>query len=331
MINNNISKNTLYLIVIGIILILIAGLRPIGIDGDSLNYASVLGVHLENANFIDKEPMFWLINEFNHLVFNSEVQTFFLLFAILGVSLKLYAIKKLALYPLMSVLIYISFYFILHEMTQIRVGVSIALIYLSIPFIINRELFKFIFILLIATLFHYSSIIFFLLYFIVNINFGKMIYYLLPIIGLVLSLLNFGEILVQSIVPYLPDILSIKLEIYMSKMEQGKMKLVNPVNFGNLLLIIVYYINLYKTNFNDSDNQINIILIKMLSMGFLILFAFSYLEVFAYRMSNFLFFSIVFLIPNILSFFKQKIIIIAFTLLYLFYSLIKNTNIMLNL
>ena len=147
-----INKNYLYIISIGIILILIAGFRPIGIDKDSLNYTSILGVHLENASFISIEPAFWLINEFNHIVFNSEVQTFFLIFAIIGVSLKLYAVKILSTNPLMSILVYIAFYFVLHEMTQIRAGVSIALIYISIPYIINKQFFKFILLMFIADL-----------------------------------------------------------------------------------------------------------------------------------------------------------------------------------
>ena len=73
---------------IGILLILIAGLRPIGIDCDSLSYVSVLNVSLSDVNFIDKEPTFWIIDEFNKILFAENVHTFFLIFAIISVSLK---------------------------------------------------------------------------------------------------------------------------------------------------------------------------------------------------------------------------------------------------
>jgi len=72
-----ISYRTLYFIVIGILLILIAGLRPIGIDRDSLNYASLLNISLSEGNFLDKEPAFWIINEFNKILFGGNEQTFF--------------------------------------------------------------------------------------------------------------------------------------------------------------------------------------------------------------------------------------------------------------
>lgn len=143
--NLTISSKTLILILVGILLILVAGLRPIGIDGDSLNYVGVLHVSLSEANFIDKEPTFWIINELNKILFGGNEQTFFLIFAILGVSLKLLAIKKLSLLPFYSIFVYICLYFILHEMTQIRVGVATAIFLLAIPDIYNRNFKTFLF------------------------------------------------------------------------------------------------------------------------------------------------------------------------------------------
>jgi len=140
-----IKINDIYLFIIGIILILIAGLRPIGIDRDSVNYVDflkIIGNHnIVFEDFLQKEPMFWIINKFNYIFFHGNIHIFFLIFAILGISLKLYAIRQLSTNILISLLSYILLFFILFDMTQIRVGVAIGIFLLSIPDIINNSTF----------------------------------------------------------------------------------------------------------------------------------------------------------------------------------------------
>ena len=159
---------------------------------------------------------------------------------------------------------------------------------------------------------------------------NKILYFILPLIGTVISSSNILEILISNILIYLPNFLSFKIQIYIDKSATGIMKTVSLYNLGNFLLLIVYYINLYKVDINSSDNRTIFFLIKMLGVGFFILFSASYLEVFAYCMSNFLLFSIVFLLPNLVIYFKQKKMIYFLLIVYLIYSLIKNASVMLN-
>jgi len=180
----SVSKNVIYLLPTGILLILIAGLRPIGIDRDSLSYVEVLGVDFAIANFIDKEPMFWIINEFNKYVFGGNVNTFFLIFAILGVSLKLFAIRKYSLLPILSIYTYICLYFVLHEMTQIRAGVATAIFLLALEDIKNRNFKSYLFKTVLAMLFHYSAIIMLLVYFMNPDKLNVKLYFILPILGI---------------------------------------------------------------------------------------------------------------------------------------------------
>jgi hypothetical protein len=111
-----------------LIFILIAGLRPIGLDRDSINYAELIQSTVD-VNLLDKEPAFWIIKRFNDIFFFGNIHTFFLIFATLGVSIKFLAIKRLSKLPLLSLIAYLSLYFILHEMTQIRAGVAAGLFY----------------------------------------------------------------------------------------------------------------------------------------------------------------------------------------------------------
>ncbi|NCB11587.1 MAG: EpsG family protein [Erysipelotrichia bacterium] len=188
--NLTISSKTLVLILIGILLILIAGLRPIGIDGDSLNYISVLHLSLSEANFIDKEPTFWIINELNKILFAGNDQTFFLIFAIIGVSLKLYVIRQYSISPILSLLTYISMFFILHEMTQIRSGVAIGFVFWALFDLVQKRNVSFLIKILIATLFHYSAIVMLILYFLSRNKINCFFYFSLPFVGLFFSSTN---------------------------------------------------------------------------------------------------------------------------------------------
>jgi len=328
--NITISKNSLYIIFIGIILILIAGFRPIGIDGDSLNYASVLGVHLENANFIDKEPTFWLINEFNHIVFNSEVQTFFLIFAIIGVSLKLYAIKILSINPLMSILVYLSLYFILHEMTQIRVGVASAIFLLAIPDIINKNFKIYLLKTIFAMSFHYSAFIMIFIYFLSNKRINQKVYYFLPLLGFVLSILQ--NIILQIIAMFatlLPAFIGDKVNLYILLLDSGKFSDINIFNFYYISLIVFYYIALM--NYKKFNGIYDILNIKILGIMLFLFYSLSVIPVLAFRISEFFGVVLIFLIPNFIRIFKQKsfisIPIIIWLTIYLFFIMIlRNLN-----
>lgn len=332
--NLTISSKTLVFIVIGILLILIAGLRPIGIDKDSLAYVSVLHVSLSEANFIDKEPTFWLINEFNKILFGVSEQTFFLIFAMIGVGIKLYVIKKYSLTPILSLLTYIAMFFVLHEMTQIRAGVAIGLVFLAFhDLVMNRSL-SFVIKILIASLFHYSAIIMLLFYPLSANKINSLFYIMLPLVGLFLSDSNVISGIMYQSVSILPDILSTKIHIYLSMMEQGEIAQVNPVNAGNFFLLCIYYLNIYiatkKQNY-EAEEGYYLLCIKLLGFGFFILFAFSFLEVFAYRMANYLFFGLVFILPVVVKYFRQRILFIAIIVIYLIYTLAKNSMAMLNI
>ncbi len=320
----SISKNIIYFLPIGILLILIAGFRPIGIDGDSLAYAGALVFEI---NFIDKEPAFWIINEFNKYIFGGNEQTFFLIFAILGVWLKLIAINKYSSNVILSVFVYISFFFILQEMTQIRAGIAIAIFIIALNDIVEKDFRKFSFKILLASLFHYSAIFFIFFYFINHKKLSKVFYALLPIFGIVVMHYDLMNQFIFNIAQFLPSFISEKIFIYYELQKLNKLDIINPINLGNFLLLLVLYFNILFVD----ESKYSIIFIKMLSIGFFILFTFSFIEVFAYRLANYMFFSIVFLIPYIVTKFKQELFLWILISIYLLYSLFKNIFVLLNI
>ena len=306
-----INKKTLVLFTVALLLIFIAGFRPIGLDRDSPNYVSLLNIPFSQANFLDKEPAFWMLVEINRVLFSSNERTFFLIFAIIGVSLKILAINRLSSMPFLSLLAYICLYFILHEMTQIRAGVASGIFLLAIQDIVNRNFKKFIIKVLFASLFHYSAIIMVPLYFL-NPRKISIIYFLLPITGLLFAYFNFNlsKILLANFVGILPEFLAYKVRMYLSLLELGVHSEINILNIHYSFLLIVLYFGLFCGVTNRLKSPYDILFVKILSIMLFTFYFFSPVPVFAFRISEFLGVILIILIPHLLLTFKQKSIVL---------------------
>ena len=81
-------------ILIAICLMMYAGLRPVGFDRDSHNYETAFMHPDSSLSDISYEPFFLVICRSLSAV-SSEVTVLFMFFALLGVSLKLYSVKRL--------------------------------------------------------------------------------------------------------------------------------------------------------------------------------------------------------------------------------------------
>jgi hypothetical protein len=312
-----------------LILILIAGLRPVGLDRDSTAYATFIQSVTE-VNFLDKEPAFWLIKWFNDVLFHGNIHTFFLIFAVLGVSLKFLAIKRLSKLPWLSVIVYLSMYFILHEMTQIRVGVAAGIFLLAIPDIYNRNFKKFITKALLASLFHYSAIIMVPLYFL-NPRKISIIYLLLPITGLLFAYFNLSKMLLTNFVGILPEFLAYKIRMYLSLLELGEHSKINILNFYYSSLLILLYFCLFCYITNKIKFTYDILFIKILSIMLFTFYFFSPLPVFAFRISEFFGVISIILLPNLVLYFKQKEILLLLIISYFVYYFFFKTIGLLNL
>lgn len=77
----------------GFVMVLIAGLREIGLDPDSENYEYSFQHYYQSSEMGMVEPSFTLISAVLN-VFTDNVHLLFLVYAFLGVTIKLYAFKK---------------------------------------------------------------------------------------------------------------------------------------------------------------------------------------------------------------------------------------------
>jgi len=307
-----------------LILILIAGLRPIGLDRDSIAYAKYFQSTVD-ADFLDKEPAFWIIKGFNDIFFFGNIHTFFLIFATLGVSIKFLAIKRLSKVPLLSLIVYLSLYFILHEMTQIRAGVAAGLFLLSIPDIYDRNFRKFIIKFLLAFSFHYSAIVMLPLYFL-NPKKLNIIYFLLPIVGFILAIFNLLLFFLLNFSHMLPNFLAYKINIYLDLLKLGKHSEINIINVYYSFLLFTIYFCFFLYVKNKIKNNYDILFIKTLTISLFSFYFFSDVPVFAFRISESLNIVVIIFLPNLIFYFKQKKLILSLMILFLLYMFYKLTS-----
>nr|WP_314522793.1 EpsG family protein [uncultured Lelliottia sp.] len=313
------------LVVITITLILVAGFRPIGFDPDSVAYSEfVLAFKgLNSIDIMDKEPGFWLLLYINKIFFENNVTSFLLLYAFLSISTKIILFNKLSSYPYLTILLYISTYFILHDMNQIRIGLACAILLWSLPNIIKRNPTFFFLKVLLATLFHYSAIIGIVFFFFRLDKINKALYLVAPIFCS--AFLFFKDAVFQysiTIASYLPSFLSAKVNTYIALQEQGVFEADNLLifNVGGFVVfcILLFFILAKKTSDNLSpEGKLETLLIKLLSLQLILGEVLSFNSELSNRFFTLLgFITIPLLLPKLTKYIKPSWIAASIVVLY---------------
>jgi hypothetical protein len=288
-----------------IVLIAIAGFRQIGIDRDSPGYYH----YIVSMSQVPASTMFWteptqFIIAKMALLF-GDYRLFFLLYAILGVTINILAIRRLANHRFVSYYLFICIYYALHEMTQIRAGVACGIFLMAVPDIVHRKPGKFYFKIFIAILFHYSAVIAVPLYFINPAKMVKIFWACLPIIALILgNLIGLGGFnLFKNTIP--------KIGYYVSSLKDVMVHIFN-------LIYVSYFILYYAFLFFISPNEDarSIVILKIFGMSLVYYLLFSSLTVASFRSAEFLGIVLVVLLPSFIAYFKENYIAFFILLLY---------------
>ena len=261
-----------------IILILFCAFRTIGVDPDSESYEEIFKSHENNPKLL-VEPSFLFFSEIVKGV-TDDVHYLFLIYAILGITIKFYALRQLSPWYFLPLVIYFSNYFILHDFIQIRAGIASAMLLLAIKPLSEGNKKRAVVYFLIANVFHYSSLVFYPFLFFSN-NLSKIWKYALIMImpiGAILFLLRLDFISVLPI-PYIQD----KIDMYKSLTERGFFQ---EFNLKNVTLWIQYAIILYSLYFYDTILEkcpALPLLLKITAYSMFFYFAFSSISVVAGR------------------------------------------------
>lgn len=315
-------KNKIFIFLV-LVLILTAGLRIPNSDRDYQNYIDLF----DNAPDILVEPFFIFISLFVKYIFGNTPTVLFLIFSILSIGIKYYALKRMTKLWFVSIFIYFSYYFILHDLTQIRAGVAASLLFLIIPSIYNRKLFQFLLISLMAICFHYSAIIFLTLWFFKK-GINKKILFLLIPFG---YLFHFFSPDVFFNLPF--EGINSKLTVYKALQDEySERGVINVFNLYLLFKISVFYLLLLKINYLSSINKYSNLILSIYGFSIFSFLFFSKLPIVSFRIYELLGVIEIISLTFIYYLFSLKIIPLFFYLIVgilYFYLLVYNIQIIL--
>ncbi len=314
-----------------LLLIAMAAFRPAGMDRDSPVYFDFLNeigtasnYFTDGTYFLTYEPTFYLIPILFKNLLGTEyfISGFFIFYAIIGVFFKIRGIIGLSKFYFLSFLIYFSNFFLLHELTQIRGGVAAGIFLFALTFLQKKQPLKYIFWILLACLFHYASIILFIVPFINKIPFSRLI--LLVVMGVTLLLAFFNNSLLEGLVDLNLGPFSQKVEVYqyLTENEIEGFGEINKLNLLFLLQLISTIIFIFYEPKITTQNVHAQLLIKCMVTGLFFFQLFNSLPAIAFRTSE------MFLAVNIITFpfyiylFKHRIIgiaVVIFIAVMLFY------------
>lgn len=269
-----------YLILISTILILFAGFRGVAVSRDYVPYLGSFNAVMHGGNDGGHgvlplfEPGFLFIVKCSFYLFeNNGPLTVMLAFAFFSITIKTVALKRLSINPFLVLLLYYSHFFLLQEMTQIRNGLACSFLYLAILSHLKSKIKLTLFWILLASLFHISSLFYLLLLFFKKDAFNTYIYVGLLILSIIFGLLKLP--ILSSIAGFDLNLISNKLTTYAELSDKGfssNTRFFNVLNTVNVLITTILLI--YHVHTKRISSTLSILLkcniISIFTYGFLI-------------------------------------------------------------
>lgn len=265
-------------------LIFFAGLREIGFDRDSENYAYYFEHNDDPLLLYSVEYSFILFARLFNLVTN-DVHSLFLFYAIIGVTLKMFAFHRISQFWYMPVAIYLGYYYILHDLTQMRASIVSGLALCVIPLIYNGRRKAALCLILLGCLFHYSGVVLLPAVFFskTDMSMRERLFWAAAIpVGYIMYFAQFN-IVTQIHIPYITD----KIEIYETMRDKGI--IAYEINVFNLVFLVKCAIYLYVLYFYDIirlSNQYLPIILRFMGVSIFTYLILAQLPVLSFRISE---------------------------------------------
>ena len=306
-----------WLCLFGFIFFLVAAFRPEELDNDFLMYKDLF-LYMKNTGHEMMEPTFYVISKVTKY-FTSDYRTIFIIYAGLSVFTKLFAIKKISSFYFLSLLIWLSNSFILHDMTQIRASVGAALMLVSIVPLVNKNRKCFFIIAVIAVLFHFSSLIILPFVLLKTDKFNKKIWLSLIPFAYIIIFLGFSPLDFYRIIPI--QTVQAKVQAYILFQQIDAKDVVNIFSslvFFKVIIILFFSFNIKKIY---EQNRYAIICLKIYIISLVLLISFSKVIAVSLRLSELVGVVEIVLIPMVIFGFKPKYKVVA-ALFVIFYALL---------
>lgn len=297
-------------VLLWILLLGFAALRPEGQDRDYLSYKYWFLKNRENV-----EISFQWISQ---IVKSAKGEFIILIFvyALLGVTTKFIAIRRMSVLPIVSLLAYISYLYPIHELTQIRAGVASGFVLLAISYKARARIWGTAICIGLAILFHYSSIVMLPLIFIKTEKFNR-VYYSLAIL---FSYIAFSgiSVLLNLVLDYLPPVLKWKVMAYESEVGAD----LNIFNAWQILRILIALFMIFNIKTLMTKDKNFALYLKIYVIGICSFVLLSFNPVFAVRVSDLYFVIDIILITGLIhiipNYVLSRVLVILVTALFLF-------------
>lgn len=295
------EKYILYFM-IGLCLVCLAAFRPEGMDNDFDVYFSYITDYNNPQYQLIVEPSFLWISEVFMNTF-SNFRSVLFLYALLGVTFKMYAIRKLSPLLFLPLTIYIGNFFILHEFTQIRVGVAVGLIMIATSYLVNGQKKVATALIVSSALFHVSSLTIIPLLFLSTskITFKRRILWaaIIPI-GYALYFMKIR--LTSMPIPFIGE----KIELYENLRDAGFIDEVNVFNILILIKIVIFYYCMYFYDIIIKHVPCFSICLKLMGISIFCFLTLTDLPVLAFRISELYGFAEIILFSSIVYTLKPR-------------------------
>ncbi|MFS1903897.1 EpsG family protein [Vibrio lentus] len=241
--------NFVFLSSIFIALVSFASLRGPGVDKDYYNYEHYWFVSFVDAIDFFKEPVskaLFIIPYELGLDFSFSL----FLFAFISLLLKLYVVKKLELPLIIFISVYVGFFYVQHEMTQLRVSLAVG--FYLVSFFSDSKAIRIIF--LILSLLSHSSV-FILLLGRVKLLWRKGVVIVLMMVSVFLFLLAVLGLNVSSVVNFIVSNFSLlsKYQFYFGgTWGQQDFNLLSATNISIILLSTFCSLLIIRKSENNS-------------------------------------------------------------------------------
>lgn len=316
--------NTIILYLLSFLLILIIGFRDSNIDSDFWSYVTIFEgapdiIAYFDGDFINNsaiEPGYLFINSLIKLV-TADYRGVFVVFAIIYVGIYIQVLKKTE-YMIVAFLVLLSNQ-LTTEMAQLRQGIVCALLMFSIYPLSEGKVKKYFFILLIASLFHYTALLGIILYLMRNVKWN---FYKTTIIS-IFCLIILQADWIEKFMGILPSEWSLAMRLL--KYANSSEAIEGNRGLGDFKLIFLLGIFSYMRKYvSDNCAKYADILISMFVIGMIIRFSFHEYIVFSGRLSEPFFSSLCMLIPFAFKIQLNKYVLLFLIILYLGFSFIKS-------
>ena len=313
------KKTSLLYEVLSIVLIIFAGTRALGPANDYYNYYNMV-VNKDALMLANKELAFRALVNLVDIFGQAKFAVFLTIFAALGVGLKIDAFRKLSPYPLLSIVLYMLSYFWLHEYVQIRAGVATGIFLLSTKDLSEGRTKDYFIKVLLAILFHWSSLVLIPLYFVMRYLSYRSVT-MLPIVGIVVYLLRINF---SVLVTYVLKKTCINPALYL--MYAGYQDYINVFNLISISYLGIYLlVALIARKKNIQFTNYEKVLFEIFCIGIFVFFTTSLLgaPVIAFRLLEYFMIVLIIFLPCLIRKFKEKeyvlLAIVAYYSCYCYY------------